>query len=226
MGREEIPVTIIVSVKINDGIVMASDSASTLGNKQIYANADKIVNLVRGLPIGVMVTGNAGIGSESVATLLKDLRSRLTHGDWKIDHNKYTMKEIAECVREFMFIEKATAAGEVWMQLRICGYSAGRPLSEIWELKILGKSCDQPVMMRGEDGFGINWDGEYEALNRLILGTPVSFEDALTKASIVCTPNRGQILPPVSTNKWWQLPCQFRTLSIWRAILLKRSRGS
>jgi ATP-dependent protease HslVU (ClpYQ) peptidase subunit len=27
-------VTIIVSVKINDGIVMASDSASTLGNKQ------------------------------------------------------------------------------------------------------------------------------------------------------------------------------------------------
>jgi 20S proteasome alpha/beta subunit len=183
-------VTIIVSVKINDGIVMASDSASILGNNQINENSDKIVNLVRGLPIGVMITGNAGIGSESIATLLKDLRRRLTDGDWKIDRDRYTMKEIADRVREFLFGEKATTVGEVWMQLRICGYSAGRPLPEIWDLKILGKACDQPTIARGEDGFGVNWDGEYEALNRLILGTPISFGDAAKKAGISSTPEQ------------------------------------
>ena len=182
--------TIIVSVKINDGIVMASDSASTLGNNQIYANADKIVNLVRGLPIGVMVTGNAGIGSESVATLLKDLRRQLTEGDGRIDPDSFTMKEIAERVREFLFVEKAAAAGEVWMQLRICGYSAGRPLPEIWDLKVLGKTCDPPLIIRGEDGFGVNWDGEYEALNRLILGTPVGFEEAAKNAGVSTTPEQ------------------------------------
>ena len=65
--------TVIVSVKINDGIVMASDSASTFTNTQVYDHAEKIVNLIRDLPIGVMVTGDAGIGSESLTTLLKDL---------------------------------------------------------------------------------------------------------------------------------------------------------
>jgi len=72
--------TVIVSVKINDGVVMASDSASTFGIGQTYLHADKIINLVKGLPIGVMVTGSGGIGSESISTLLKDLRSILDGG--------------------------------------------------------------------------------------------------------------------------------------------------
>src|SRR4051812_17834176 len=60
--------TVIVSVKINDGIVMAADSASTFTNSQVYELAEKIVNLVKGMPIGVMVTGGGGIGSESADT--------------------------------------------------------------------------------------------------------------------------------------------------------------
>jgi 20S proteasome alpha/beta subunit len=52
-------VSIIVSVKINDGVVMAADSATTFIKPngepgQIYQNANKVVNLVKGLPIGVM----------------------------------------------------------------------------------------------------------------------------------------------------------------------------
>ncbi|MBL6082627.1 hypothetical protein JMJ56_32195, partial [Belnapia sp. T18] len=48
--------TIIVSVKINDGVVMAADSAGTMGSGQIYAHANKITNLCEGLPIGAMST--------------------------------------------------------------------------------------------------------------------------------------------------------------------------
>ena len=73
--------SIIVSVKINDGIVMASDSVTTFSTPdgkpgQIYEHVNKIVNLVKGLPIGVMTCGSGGIGNASVATLLKDLRQR------------------------------------------------------------------------------------------------------------------------------------------------------
>jgi ATP-dependent protease HslVU (ClpYQ) peptidase subunit len=80
--------SIIVSVKINDGIVMAADSAISFANGQVYEHANKIVNLVKGLPIGVMTCGAGGIGNASVATLLKDLRQRLAgededHADWK-----------------------------------------------------------------------------------------------------------------------------------------------
>jgi hypothetical protein len=35
-------VTVIVSVKINDGIIMASDSASTFATGQTYLTADKL----------------------------------------------------------------------------------------------------------------------------------------------------------------------------------------
>ena len=66
--------TVLVSVKINDGVVMAADSASSFASGMVYQNADKIVNLRQGLPIGGMVTGAGGIGNESIDTLLKDMR--------------------------------------------------------------------------------------------------------------------------------------------------------
>ena len=56
--------TVIVSVKINDGIVMAADSAGSMSSGQVYAHANKIANLCRGLPIGAMSTGSGGIGND------------------------------------------------------------------------------------------------------------------------------------------------------------------
>ena len=64
--------TVIVSVKINDGGVMAADSAGSIGSGQVYAHANKIANLCDGLPVGAMSTGSGGIGNESVETLLRD----------------------------------------------------------------------------------------------------------------------------------------------------------
>lgn len=54
--------TIIVSVKINNGIVMAADSAGTMGSGQDYLHARKITNPCEGLPVGAMSTGAGGIG--------------------------------------------------------------------------------------------------------------------------------------------------------------------
>ena len=174
--------TAIVSVKINDGVVMASDSASTFANGQTYLTADKIVNLVKGLPIGAMVTGAGGVGTESIATLLKDLRARLDGScrhPWALDRDRYTMEEVAGRVREFLFEEKSAAQGfSAAMQLRLCGYSAARPQPEIWEVLLREKECDAPKLMQPEQGFGVNWDGEYEALDRLILGVATGFSEA------------------------------------------------
>jgi 20S proteasome alpha/beta subunit len=173
--------TVIVSVKINDGIVMAADSVSSFPNGLSYQHANKIVNLQKGLPIGAMVTGNGGIGNESIETLLKDLRRRFSgqdsaHPDWKLDPNSYTMEDVANKVREFIFTEKAQQyANEVWMQIRICGYSAGRPLSEVWEVKLEGKTCNPPSRFQKEEDFGPRWDGEYEALDRLLIGIGTTF---------------------------------------------------
>ena len=92
--------TVIVSVKINDGVVMAADSAGTMGSGQVYAHANKIANLCAGLPVGAMSSGSGGIGNESVETLLKDLRRRFAgldpaHRDWRLDPEAYTVEEVA-----------------------------------------------------------------------------------------------------------------------------------
>jgi hypothetical protein len=184
-------VTVIVSVKINDGIVMAADSAGSWGSGQVYAHANKITNLCKGLPIGVMSTGSGGIGNESVETLLKDLRRRFagfsptTHAEWKLDPNTYTVGDVAQRLRQFIFEEKAAVCeAETNIQLRVCGYSTGRPLAEIWEVNLTQESCPPPRCIMGEDGFGVLWDGQYEALNRLILGLGFDIGDALVRQGI------------------------------------------
>ncbi len=179
--------TIIVSVKINDGIVMAADSAGTMASGQIYAHANKITNLYEGLPIGAMSTGAGGIGNESVETLLKDLRRRFAgldpaRADWRLDPEGYTVGQAAERLRAFLFEEKAAHCPEPTnLQLRLCGYSAGRPLAEVWEVSMAGRDCPPPRRIMDETGFGVLWDGQYEALNRLILGLGFDIDAALLK---------------------------------------------
>ena len=182
--------TVLVSVKINDGVVMAADSASSFASGMIYQHADKIVNLRQGLPIGAMVTGAGGIGNESIDTLLKDLRRRFNgedeaRRDWALDPARYTLGEVANRLRAFLFEEKAAAqAAEVWTRVRLCGYSADRPLAEVWEILLLGPNSPAPTQVQGEQDFGIRWDGEYEALSRLIFGLGTGFEDAAAASGL------------------------------------------
>jgi hypothetical protein len=180
-------VTIIVSVKINDGIVMAADSAGTMASGQVYAHANKITNLGQGLPVGAMSTGAGGIGNESVETLLKDLRHRFdgcdpAHPDWRLDRESYTVEHIARRLRAFLFEEKAAFRQEATnLQLRVCGYSAGRALAEVWEVSMAGGQCPMPRRIMDETEFGVMWDGQYEALNRLILGLGFDVDATLVK---------------------------------------------
>jgi hypothetical protein len=179
--------TVLVSVKINDGVVMAADSASSFASGLIYHHAQKIVNLAKGLPIGAMVTGAGGIGNESIDTLLKDLRRRFSgkdaeHSDWKLDPSTYTVEQVSVRVREFLFEEKSRPhRADVWTKVRICGYSAGRPLAEVWEVQLMGPDCAPPKQVQAEHEFGPRWDGEYEALDRLIFGLGTRFNEVSMK---------------------------------------------
>jgi hypothetical protein len=182
--------TVIVSVKINDGVVMAADSAGSMESGQIYAHANKIANLCGGLPIGAMSTGSGGIGNESVETLFKDLRRRFSgldpmHADWKLDPHAYTIGQAAQRLRSFLFEEKAQARPDPTnLQVRLCGYSAGRALAEVWEVNMAAGICPPPRQIMDESSFGVLWDGQYEALNRLIMGVGVDIGEALERHGV------------------------------------------
>ena len=185
--------TILVSVKINDGIVMAADSASSFESGMVYHHAHKIRNIVEGIPVGVMVAGSGGIGNESVDTLLKDLGVRLRgddaqYPDWKLDPQDYTVEQVALRVRQFLFEEKVRAhAGPVSSQIRLCGYSAGRPLAEAWDILLNDSGCPPPVCVQREEDFGPRWAGDGEALDRLVLGVSSRFAGVADEQGLVAT---------------------------------------
>lgn len=176
--------TVIVSIKINDGIVMAADSVSSYPSGMTYSHANKVVNIWTGRPVGAMVTGRGGIGSESIETLLKDLRKRFDGNDpafpdWKLDPLTTTMHEIAHRTHHFLLKEKAEIDPEnTSLLVRICGYSPNRPLSEAWDVRIEKFNCPLPVQSQTENDWGVRWEGDYDALDRLILGRGVDMVSA------------------------------------------------
>src|SRR5690242_3601398 len=107
--------TIAISVKINDGVVLATDSASTVmalqapggpaGVINVYNNANKAFNLLKGAPIGAVTWGAGAIGNTSISSLVKDFRNLLKNGsvEWKLDLVAYTMEQVAVKLRKFIY---------------------------------------------------------------------------------------------------------------------------
>ena len=48
----------------------------------------------------------------------------------------------------------------------------------------MGSDSPAPTQVQGEQEFGIRWDGEYEALSRLIFGLGTKFEEAAAKSGL------------------------------------------
>lgn len=193
-------VTIAVAVKVNDGFVLASDSATTLtmdngaGATQIvkiYNNANKIFNLHKGLPVGAMTWGLGSIGVASIATLAKDLRARFTgqdadHPGWRLDSEAYTMTGVAERAIEFLNerANEASLPGGVAPQslgLLVGGYSTGASMPELFELRL--GTDPRPVPVLAND-FGATWHGQPEAITRLLLGVSTVLPQALINLGV------------------------------------------
>ncbi len=184
--------TIAISIKVNDGVVLAADSATTLLALDpqhgapvvvnVYNSANKVFNLRKGLPIGVITWGAGNIGAASISTLLKDLRQRLssaqeTHHDWVIEENQYSVLTIADKVRQFFFDEKYTPAfAQVPEEIRpvlgfiVAGYSSGSNFAEEYLIQIQNGKCAPPLALRSAEQTGLTWNGEIEAITRLIVG--------------------------------------------------------
>ncbi len=178
--------TIAISLKVNDGLVLAADSASTMivqstegnaGVVNVYNNANKVFNLFKGLPIGAITWGAGSIGAASISTLAKDLRKRFSSKDdpWRINPEEYTIKDVADKVRTFMFDERYVPTFKEWQDkpplgFIVAGYSSGESMAEEYQISINGGICDEPRLVRAKDDSGLTWNGEPEAITRLFFG--------------------------------------------------------
>jgi hypothetical protein len=171
--------TIAIGLLVGDGVVLGADSASTLvaggGVLNVYFNAEKIVNLRKGLPVGMVTYGLGGLQGRSTTSHSKDLRRRLTDENdaWFLKPGAYTVEEVAHRVREYFFddLYQKDFSGATTFQpmgFMVAGFSAGSPQPELWLVEVASDgTCsgpDRQVAM-------LVWKGQPDAINRLIMGT-------------------------------------------------------
>jgi hypothetical protein len=186
--------TICVAVKVQDCIVFAADSTTSLQAHDsngrtvtinTYDHANKLFNLRKGLPIAAMTAGIGNFGPSSISTISKDLRVLLsTEGsEFYVDPKSYTVGQIADLARRYFFEErylKLSSPPAGTFQYWIGGYSSGQDLGEIWRFQIDNGVCDSPVCEAdATTASGLSWGGAPEAINRLVLGYSQNLGPAL-----------------------------------------------
>ena len=202
-ARGDWKMTIACIVKVNDGFVLAADSATTVsahdgeGAPQvvnIYNNANKIFNLHKALPIGAMTWGLGNVGPATISTLTKDLRLRFSgrdksKGDWELDPDGYTMAEVADRVKVFLYDEKYQATPPLangpnsWLGFLVGGYSAHADQPEVFSFLFGQAGGDVPTPVL-PDAAGTSWFGQPEAITRLVMGASTGLPAALVNLGV------------------------------------------
>jgi hypothetical protein len=187
-------VTVALAVKVFDGIVLATDSATTFGlqdgDHQVYNSADKIFQLHRRRPVGAMTWGLGAIGAASISTLAKDLRTRFMgkdplRPDWALDDG-YTIEGVAIRLIEMMYDLFDSTYGSLppdpnlGLGFLVAGYSDGSASPEAWKV-IIDNSGTVPVpeLEAGADGTGYLVYAQPQAVLRLFTGIDPSLREAV-----------------------------------------------
>jgi hypothetical protein len=237
--------SIAVLIGVHDGVVLAADSASTLtfatppgvvlppgqqgivGN--VYDNANKIFNLVKGLPIGCITFGSGNIGNASIGTLIKDLRKKLAEApeEMKFDRKNYAMSNVVDILAKFLGDEcnKLDPALKAMINVGFLfgGYSKPGDLGESWSVEISKGVAQPPKKLREPNAPGVSWGGQGEALQRMILGYSTGIFDILSQVS-QSTQNSNEMtqkLAPLLSARL-QAPMVFAPMPIQDAIDLAR----
>jgi hypothetical protein len=190
--------TISIGIKVNDGLVIASDSAITLsagsGVTNVYMNGNKIVNLHKNLPLAVSFWGLASISGHSTAFWLHELRNRFEgksedHLDWSIDETNYNLVDIANRVGDFfnqLMSEQHVAFPAIAISdlgLLISGYSSGKIIPET---QVVVLNSGKPKFQYNPIPSGSGWfsSGQPEAINRILNGYSLNLPQALINLKV------------------------------------------
>jgi len=163
--------TIAIALKINDGIVLATDSASTIVGEEneegvrsvyhTYFTADKLFNLKKGSPVGAITWGNGSVNNESISTLVKNFREKTKEEEYE------SVEVIANDFRIFL---KNKISPETSLGFLIGGYSRGKGHPEMFLISIDKGSIKEIEEINPDDPLSISWFGETIFLSRLLLG--------------------------------------------------------
>ena len=110
ISSKVVRITIAFILKINDDIILATESASSLINNDpktgqmlvynVYDNADKMFNLCKKLPVGAVAWGLGSKGDIPVERLVRDFKSEISE---KFDNGDYSVEDCVSAFKKFIF---------------------------------------------------------------------------------------------------------------------------
>ena len=162
-------VTVILSIKVQDGVVLASDSA-VIHRGHTYLNAEKNIQLIKDLPVGILISGDGAIGTRSLVSILQDfgIRAALPGTAMHIDSENYTLRELATKLHAFVLDVSMSSLAPIRSSLILSGYSSGRTLPETWAVRFDGGLRVEPELVWAEDDYGLSWEGQGGCIHRLL----------------------------------------------------------
>jgi len=178
--------SICVSVRVAEGLVLAADSANVLLGLmdpkqkepsiiQTFEHANKVCQLAD-LPIGVMSWGNAAIRDRTIQSLI--MECEYEHED-VFKKQDCSVRTAAETLLHFIRHRYDRAHPEragrdrPTIGVLVGGYSYRQFYSELYAFSLPNGEDVETVRPNKADGtpsFGTNWFGSGEALTRLIKG--------------------------------------------------------
>lgn len=193
--------TIALAIKVNDGVVLTADSATTffgfeegrdrLDTTNVYNNGEKITNIHTDLALGIMTWGLASIGGHSINWHGKELRERFEGHDptfisWELDEKSYELSEVSNKVFEYFSSALSTENLQAPYDfgLLIGGYSANSNNPEIFTIQTENSVLQNPKVAFGRNDSGVIWFGQPEALVRLVKGISLKLPSALANLGV------------------------------------------
>jgi hypothetical protein len=191
-------VTVCVSVRVAEGLILAADSAVTLegeirgpkgvqqGVLQTWNFGNKVAR-IKDYPIGVMTWGIASISARSIMSLIMEFEYAFPDKDGNAG---FSVRSVADSLLAFL-TDRYEAAyppksqGRPLLGLFVGGFSSGEFFSDQYryEFPTSTEWTDvRPPKPDGTPDFGANWFGQTDALIRLVLGyDPAGLEELVKR---------------------------------------------
>lgn len=193
--------TIVVALKVGDGLVLGADSASTLfsanGYHNSYFNTEKLIH-VRSLSVGALTFGLGSLDNRSVSSLANVLKHRIESADpvWHLDPDACTVESVVDRFRLFFHDElyvkefdgkpppPDSDSNRDVMGFIIGGYSSGEESSEVWNLILTRGGALKTKLVDPRQPWDCVWEGQREPIQRILFGYSEQIMLRLTSAGL------------------------------------------
>jgi hypothetical protein len=205
--------TIVVAVKVNDGLVLAADSTVAVhggpsgqppGILKTYDYGRKLSH-IKDYPIGTLSWGISLLGSRTIESLINEYEFGLPSARDEAARG-FEVRDIADNLRTFLLERYEAQYGPLSpgeqpsLGILVSGYSdsAYFPEQYLFEFPSIPEvQIRRPDKETGEPDFGVDWFGLTDAITRLIKGADPRLAQVLA----------GRL--QISADEAWQLLAQF-----------------